>query len=213
MSAAARRVTLIGEVGNARHHSDRIALQRSLVKTLNAVNRVEPTNHPLRCTEGDEFRASYARRGQALNAILQMRARLNPEVDLRFGIGRGEVSVLSVRRKTEDGPGWWAAQDSLDWVKAEQVKTGFQAVRAHFAEASGWETTECAVNAAIANHDVIVADWDQRTWQILLGLLNGLPQAEVAKQLGISRQAVQQRRKTAHIPVMLSAYAWLNQLE
>ena len=71
----------------------------------------------LRVTVGDEFQGTYATLGDAVDAALQVRLALLPEVDTRFGLGRGEVTVLDARRGIEDGPGWWAARAAIEDVQ------------------------------------------------------------------------------------------------
>ena len=70
----------------------------------------------LRVTVGDEFQGTYATLGEAVEAALRVRLALLPEVDTRFGLGRGEVTVLDARRGIEDGPGWWAARAAIEEV-------------------------------------------------------------------------------------------------
>ncbi|MGV0804036.1 SatD family protein, partial [Mycolicibacterium elephantis] len=63
-------------------------------------------------TVGDEFQGSYRTVGAAIEAALAIRLAVAPEIDVRFGIGWGAVTVLDAGTGIQDGPGWWTAREA-----------------------------------------------------------------------------------------------------
>ncbi|MGB3860187.1 MAG: hypothetical protein WA912_13145, partial [Ornithinimicrobium sp.] len=59
--------------------------------------------------------------------------------------------------------------------------------------------------AALVCQDLLVHSWDIRSWSIARGIMQGYTQSDIAGGLGISRQAVQQRRDSAGLPMVLAA--------
>ena len=117
LKAPASPCVLIGDVVGSRGTTDRQALHDALEAALAAVDAAVPPVTGLRVTVGDEFQGTYATLGEAVDAALRVRLALLPEVDTRFGLGRGEVTVLDARRGIEDGPGWWAARAAIEDVE------------------------------------------------------------------------------------------------
>ena len=117
LKAPASRCVLIGDVVRSRGTTDRQALHDTLEAALAAVDAAVPPVTGLRVTVGDEFQGTYATLGEAVDAALRVRLALLPDVDTRFGIGRGEVTVLDARRGIEDGPGWLAARAAIEDVQ------------------------------------------------------------------------------------------------
>ena len=117
LKASASPCVLIGDVVGSRGARDRRALHQALEAALAAVDAAVPPVTGLRVTVGDEFQGTYATLGDAVDAALRVRLALLPEVDTRFGLGRGEVTVLDARRRIEDGPGWWAARAAIEDVQ------------------------------------------------------------------------------------------------
>jgi hypothetical protein len=117
LKASASPCVLIGDVVGSRGARDRRALHEALEAALAAVDAAVPPVTGLRVTVGDEFQGTYATLGDAVDAALRVRLALLPEVDTRFGLGRGEVTVLDARRGIEDGPGWWAARAAIEDVQ------------------------------------------------------------------------------------------------
>lgn len=101
--SASPRATLIGDVVGSRQTADRAALHQRLAEELARV--ASTANDPPAFTVGDEFQGSYPSVGAAIGAALAIRLGIAPDVDVRFGIGWGEVTILDPRTGIQDGPG------------------------------------------------------------------------------------------------------------
>src|SRR4051812_21425360 len=112
------RATLIGDVVGSRTAADRRALHRTLTSALEAIasNAVDAPAF----TVGDEFQGSYASVGDAIAAALELRLAVAPDVDVRFGIGWGGATMLDPDTGIQDGPGWWAAREAIEWTAVAQ---------------------------------------------------------------------------------------------
>lgn len=205
------RITVLGDVVGSRRSGDRAGLHDRLAQARSQVNEQVVTDQPLAITNGDEFQGSYSRRGEALHAVVLLRSLLSP-IDLRFGIGRGEVTVLDTETGTQDGPGWWAARDAIDAIKAGQRATGWTTWRTAYREHEPDLALEPTINAALVCQDLVLGSLDQTGWTIVRGMMQDKTQASMAAELGITRQAVQQRRKSAGLPMLLESIQRLRAL-
>ena len=114
-----------------------------------------------------------------------------PGLDVRFGIGWGVVTVLDADAGIQDGPGWWAARDAIEWTAAAQRQPGLALVRTSF---RGEHRTDVdAVNAALICRDHLIGSLDERSLRILKGLLSNHTKKVIAAAEDISASAVSQR--------------------
>ena len=60
---------------------------------------------------------------------MQVRLTAAPAIDVRFGIGWGEVTILDASTGIQDGPGWWSARDAIEWTAAAQQQPALAHVR------------------------------------------------------------------------------------
>lgn len=208
------RVTVIGDMVGSRRAPDRRAAQQRLQEGLATVSAEAGTDDPLAVTAGDEFQGSFGRLGEALGAVTRLRTLLSPAVDVRIGVGRGTVEVLDEQAGTQDGPGWWAARRAIEEVSEAQRRAGWQAVRVGYLEHEDHARPErvAAVRAALVCQDLVLGSLDETGWTIVRGLMAGRTQADIAAELGITRQAVQQRRRHGHLPMLLDSFARLREL-
>ena len=95
----------------SRHAADRADLHQRLTAALRAA--ATTAIDPPAFTVGDEFQGSYQTVGDAIDAALRMRLAVAPGIDVRFGIGWGEVTVLDEQTRIQDGPAWWAAREAI----------------------------------------------------------------------------------------------------
>lgn len=202
--------TFIGDVVGSRRAGDRQSVHDALVDSLTGTARFEGVIDPGRVTVGDEFQGSFTTLGQALAATLHLRLTLLPEVDVRIGLGWGEVSTLDV--DTRDGPGWWAAREAIAWVKDTQAKGVTAHVRSAYRRdppSDGEEPRGSlgpdpgAVNAALLCRDQLLGELDARDLRLLRGLLEGYSQRELAEREMVTPSAISQRVRFGGIGVLV----------
>lgn len=199
--------TLVGDLVRSRTAPDRRRLHTALVEALSQVNAAcaDEVVDPLRVTVGDEFQGRFATVGAAVQASLLLRLALLPEADVRFGLGWGAVTVLDADG-TQDGPGWWAAREAIQWVAVTQGQAALGQVRTAYRLGEGGDGPDGpALNAALQCRDHLVGSLDDRSRRILGGLLSGTTQVEIAESEGVSASAVSQRVRRDGLGVLVSA--------
>lgn len=201
--------TLIGDLIGSRGSTDRRRLHATFAAVLERVNTELRPPTPVRMQVGDEYQGVFASLGDALHASLMVRLAMLPGADVRHGIGRGSIEVLSEDPRVEDGPGWWAARTAIERVEEAERRPGERSLRtayvaAHDAAVPGSE--EAAVNAALVLRDHLVSGLSDRSLSVLRGLLVGESQRDLAGALGISPSAVSQRVRADGLAAIIAAH-------
>jgi SatD family (SatD) len=193
--------TLIGDLVASKRHADRAGLQRSLSAALRAVNRASRPLQPLELTVGDEFQGAFSKIASAARASLLLRLELlvrEGGADSRYGLGYGSVTIFDGRRKptSQDGPGWWAARAAIDRARRLSASPRTSFVRTCFEyENEGSNLAHpggAALEAFLMCRDSTVDQMSQRQRRLLLGLMRGRTQAELAADERITQGAVSQ---------------------
>ena len=214
--------TLIGDLIGSRGSTDRRALHATFAAVLDRVNTELRPPTPVRMQVGDEYQGVFASLGDALHASLTVRLALLPTADVRHGIGRGSIEVLSEDPRVEDGPGWWAARAAIERVEEAEGRPGERSLRTAYVAADGaeddardgardgaadgWSSEEAAVNAALVLRDHLVSGLSERSLSVLRGLLDGESQRDLAEALGISPSAVSQRVRADGLSAIIAAH-------
>ena len=191
---ASARVALIGDLVGSRRSASRSEVQQRLVDALAVTNEMTPSVQELAPTIADEFQGVYDDVGSALRASLVVRLALPADVDCRCGIGVGTLEFVGTAEygHTQDGPAWWAARDAI--VEAKRRESG-QNKRLR-----SWivvPETEGGVDVGLVNafllcRDELVSRLDARQRRLVLGVLRGTSQKDLAATEGISPSAVSQ---------------------
>jgi hypothetical protein len=173
---------LIGDVVGSRELPDRAGAQRRIGAVLTEVTGQVEHVQPLEPTVGDEFQGAFASLADATLAALLVRLALLPDVDVRCGIGYGEVTVHDPvsRPLLQDGPGWWVARDALDALGSRE--------RTRYAGADAGR-----VNAYLLTRDALVDRLNERGWRMLRLALLGETQQRIAEVERVSKSAVSQQ--------------------
>lgn len=209
-ATASPRATLIGDVVGSRRAVDRTALHRRVATALRRIagGAIDPPAF----TVGDEFQGSYPTVGAAIDAALSLRLAVCPEIDVRFGIGWGAVTILDADAGIQDGPGWWTARAAIQQTAEAQRQPGFALVRTTFRAADGTRTDVGAINAALMCRDHLLGSLDERSLRILGGLMTGRTKKELAAAEGISPSAVSQRASRDGLDLIVLASQHLRDL-
>jgi hypothetical protein len=190
-------VVVIGDLVGSRDAPDRAELHRQLLAALAVANEHAAPTVPLAPTVGDEFQGVFGRAVDALRATLLVRASMSEPHDVRFGIGVGEVFAVGETGPgfpRQDGPGWWAARDAIDYVASGGFRRGVPGtLRTWIRGADTADPEVRALNAHLATRDHLVSEMDDRDRRILRGLLLRRTATEVAQEEGVSVSAVSQR--------------------
>ncbi|MEB3982613.1 SatD family protein [Mycobacterium sp. 663a-19] len=209
-AAPSPRATLIGDVVGSRRAGDRPALHQRVAAALRRA--ADGALDPPAFTVGDEFQGSYPTLGAAIDAALTVRLLLAPEIDIRFGIGWGAVTVLDADAGIQDGPGWWTAREAIQQTAETQRQPGFALVRTTFRADDDTRTDVPAVNAALICRDHLLGSLDERSSRIVRGLMTGLTKKELAAAEGISPSAVSQRAARDGLDLIVLASQYLRGL-
>jgi SatD family protein len=195
MALVAASVAVLGDVvGSRLQPTD---LPSRLHDGLELANARVRSVQPLTPTIGDEFQGLYPDLVSALDATLIVRVALLGTVDVRFGIGSGELFPFDPDEAPfrQDGPAWWAARDAIESVRrAAQRQERPRGLRTRWVDAGERPPlVVAAVNAFLQCRDELIAAMDPRDAAALLGLLAGEPLTAIAAGQGVSVSAISQR--------------------
>jgi len=191
--------TLIGDLVGSRGAADRPQLQQTLGESLMRMNEALEPVLALEPTIGDEFQGGFDSVAGAVRASLLVRLELLrvAEVDTRYGLGYGAITVFSDRSPvSQDGPGWWTARSAIDRASelAAAPHTSFaRTCFEHWPEDAGVSPMEgSALNAFLICRDAMVDRMNAPSRRRLFGLLRGWSQSKIALEEGTTQGAISQ---------------------
>ncbi|HRP99165.1 MAG TPA: SatD family protein [Terrimesophilobacter sp.] len=198
---------MVIDLVDSRKYPDRAGLQNALLDVLHTVNESVPALQPLRPSVGDESQAVYATVTDALIATLLVRLYFLHHGDCRFGIGMGEVRIVDPAEQglIQDGSAWWNARDAIIECRRRE-KDRDSTLRTWFlAEHSIPDSPPpTLVNSYLLSRDHLVSRLSGRNRRLLIGLIDGAKQVELAQLENISESAVSQTLRSSGVHAILS---------
>ncbi len=194
---------VIGDVIASRDSGDRASLQNNLVAVMGRLNKTHKAIQPLTMTVGDEFQGLYGDLTTAFELALRLRVELMPSVDVRVGIGWGELTLVPTDPPFgQDGPCWWRARDAIDEVKSGEssnsVPNSLRTMTRTGTDA------DALLNGYLGLRDHLVSDFDDLDARLAVLRLDGLSQVEMARAVGLSQSAVSRRLQNHGISAIIS---------
>ena len=205
---------MIGDVIHSRRHPDRSALQAILLQVFTEVDEDFDPLQEYRMTLGDEFQGLFTSIGEALLSSFRLRVSLLlMGVDVRFGVGWGEIPVHDAAQApfAQDGPGWWHAREALERVQTTEQKREWPK-KCRTALHSDCSERDSLANAFLICRDSLLENMDEVDLNLILGHLRGETTIDMAKTLGISRSAITQRQQGHGIYAVLRAHEQIEAL-
>lgn len=195
-------VAVVGDLVKSRDHN-RATLHTLLTTTLNRIDT--PARERFHPTVGDEIQGIFDTLSDALQACHLTRLHLLAEgADIRFGIGRGKISMIDAATNIQDGPAWWHARDALTEIEEIANAPAHAGLRTHVRTTTK-DTAHSAdeemlpLNAMLHLIDAHVSSLKPGTCRSLLYILSGATNAEAAAELGITPSANTQRVILNHL--------------
>lgn len=204
---------VIADIVGSRGIDDRAVAQKALEEALARAEVLLPATvariQPLRAVVGDELQGTFADLRSALAATLLQRLILPSGIDLRFGIGLGEIEqVPSAIGELSEGPAWWAARAAVEHAEGlarRDVPTVRTWVHASTDERSVVDLVRIA-NAGLLARDRVIGQWNDRVRRLVAGRIGGATQRELAEAEGVSQSAVSQSLSAAGAASVVAAY-------
>lgn len=195
---------VVGDVIASRDSGDRANLQQNLASVMGELNRSHEAVQPLMMTVGDEFQGLYADLTRAFQVALRLRIDLMPSIDIRVGIGWGELTLVPEDPPFgQDGPCWWRARDAIDEVKsAESANSVPNSLRTKCRTGS---STDALLNGYLSLRDHILSDFDDLDARLAALRLDGFSQVEMAQAVGLSQSSVSRRLQNHGISAVISS--------
>lgn len=202
-------VALLGDIVGSRK-SDRSAAHRHILAAISATNAAVEQLDPLRVTVGDELQGVYASLGDALSASFMLRNLLFDAVDLRFGLGGGEVRVLDAERGIQDGTAWALAREAIEAVEALAREPGQRGLRTAVRDERPAANPIVEQTAQLVDAHLAALGPGPRA--SFTALYDGLDNRTAAGRLGISPSANSQRVNNNQLRPLLAAIRALTTL-
>ena len=117
--------------------------------------------------------------------------------------------MLDPEAGIQDGPGWWAAREAIEWTAAAQRQSGLAMVRTSFRAHGVARDDADAINAALLCRDHLLGSLDDRSIRIVKGLLTSQTKKDIAAAEGISASAVSQRTARDGLDLIVVASQYL----
>ena len=183
-------VGIIADIVDSREMVDRSAGQRAITDAFAEAETAVSPIRPAWATVGDEFQVIVATWQDSLRLTLRMQALLPDGIQLRYGIGAGQINTIEQGESgpIQDGTAWLNARAAIDEVEARQqrrddVMSGFCSDDVDLAT---------AVSAQLMVRDHVLGRMKARERRLLSALLFGATQQEAARNERISQAAVSQ---------------------
>lgn len=192
-------VVLIGDIVASRDVDNRIKLQRRLSEAIHKVNAVSNSLlSPYTITLGDECQAVLRNAEGLFRDIFTVRKKIHPS-KIRFSIGIGGVatSINPDMAIGMDGEAFYAAREGLDELKKSKGMLSVRGLKCRSA---------ALLEETLSLVSWLSSDWEKNRLGVLLGFIQEQPAAQIAKELGISRQAVYQNRDAGNLETVAEVF-------
>ena len=186
---------IIGDIKNSKELKMRNEVQVRLKAVLDEINKKYANDITAKflITLGDEFQGLLTDGKNVLQIIQEIKMRLYP-VELRFGIGAGEITteINTEMALGADGPGFYKARTALEILKNNSRKN--KAVPADIRlETEDIDHTQILlINTVFELLKSIEQIWTDRQREIIFNMLEYQDgQKNVALRMGIAQSSVQ----------------------
>lgn len=200
-----RVIALIGDLVASRTLADRAAVQQRLSAALARAN-ADPSGlaSPFTVTLGDEFQAVLQDPERLFRDTVAIQAALHP-VQVRFSLAVGALTtpINPDQALGMDGPAFHAARAGIDALKHDGGR---------YRIALPDPDVTALANAALGLIGHAMDKWQSRRFRVMNALQTSAPVSGIARELGISEQAVYKNISDGNLNDALAAFTAIGRL-
>ncbi len=203
-----KKAVITGDIVQSRTIKDKAHLVHVLNEVFSELSHFFTFDNVFEIYRGDSFQALLTRPEEALRVAFLIRLGLKKnmlkmDLDARLGIGVGEVSFRNSSIKVSNGEAFELSGLSLDAISKTKKRIQIR-------------TTDMKINEQLdlCNRlvEAIVRRWSKKTAEVVYRyLLYNETQSEIAKQIGVSQSAVQQRLSASDFDAVLRFIVYYEQ--
>lgn len=194
-------VAIIGDIKNSKKIVQRKEVQSHLAEVLENVNvkYKQDISSKFLITLGDEFQGLLHYGRNILNIIQEIQRDMYP-VEIRFGIGVGEISTdinyeMSIGA---DGPGYYMAREAINDLKIDEQRNKTQSSDLKIKIEGDESGISKLINVSFSLLHIIESRWSDRQREFIYEIeKNGGSQSECAKRLNVTQSSFQRGLKNA----------------
>lgn len=198
-------LVLICDLIAPRKSTNRQELQHRLKAVLKRLNQQTPgVVSPYTLTLGDEFQAVFTQADTVFDDIIQILAALHPD-QARFALGLGEITtdLNPDHALGMDGPAFYRARDGIEKLKDSGDLFTLEGLPDTWTDLAGGSLS------LLSNR---VEKWEANRLAILHDLLMDRAVKHIARELGISEQAVYKNINNGGLKAVIQVFSALTQL-
>jgi hypothetical protein len=184
---------IIGDIRNSRKLTNRAKIQNQLIQTIQKINQKYHMSieKDMAIMQGDDFQVLLNKPDHIFMIMHEIMMGI-PEIDIRFGIGIGDLA-FNYNDGSSDGKVWWHARDALDDLKQNNKYHILMMINGLDKKIN----TLC--NQLLINTSLIQNNWTnsqkQFVYQLIdrYGLNDKIIQKDVAQTLGYSNSTISEK--------------------
>lgn len=194
---------IIGDIRNSRKLTNRAEIQNQLIQTIQKINQKYHTSieKDMAIMQGDDFQVLLNKPDHIFMIMHEIMMGI-PEIDIRFGIGIGDLA-FNYNDGSSDGKVWWHARDALDDLKQNNKYHILMMINGLDKKIN----TLC--NQLLINTSLIQNNWTnsqkQFVYQLIdrYGLNDKIIQKDVAQTLGYSNSTISEKLSSTNYYVYI----------
>lgn len=201
-------IAIIGDIYDSRLIDDREDIQKKLLEVLSFINKKYQSNlaAEFSISMGDSFQGLLKITAPFTQIILDIELELFP-IELRFGIGIGEISTSIDLKNSQlnDGPAYHHAREAIERIERSEQQYATRKTNILLSQQNKTAVGEL-INVIFALNTAIKSKWSNRQKEIIKFYLNNNEnQYDTAHALNIGQSSVSKALKSTNFYTYKSA--------
>lgn len=185
---------IIGDIKNSRQIPNREEVQEQFRSILQSINEkyADDIASQFMITLGDSFQGLLKNKQAIMNIIFEIELAMSP-VELRFGIGLGDVSTTIQRKNSMemDGTAYHRARQMIETIETNENKYTQSETNVMIFSGEGYQETDRLLNAILSLATGLKSKWSKRQKEVMYAYFtHGENQYKTAELLGIGQSTV-----------------------